>query len=203
MESEKIYQKFGDRYIADENTFIMGIDRRITAKIAERFESKVILETCTGAGFTTIALAKVAEQIFSIDISKTNQNQAKQNLMISGLLNKVDLIIGSSLDEKLLKSFSNIDAAFLDPDWAVTGEDHIYRFKYSNTKPPADLLLDTIFRLTKNVALVLPPYVNEDELVELPDHENQKIYLDGEFALICLYFGNLIQKSGKSSLIIE
>ena len=56
MKLEKIYIKFGDNYLADENTFMMGIDFRITSKIAERFKNRTVLETCTGAGFTTISV---------------------------------------------------------------------------------------------------------------------------------------------------
>ena len=40
----------------------MGIDIRITSRIAKRFENRVVLETCTGAGFTTLSLAKAAKK---------------------------------------------------------------------------------------------------------------------------------------------
>jgi len=202
MDSKKIYKKFGDNYLADENTFIMGIDRRITSKIAERFRDRIILETCTGAGFTTISLAKVAKRVVSIDISNRNQSQAKNNIKKINLENKVDFILGSSLDDKILEQTTNINAAFLDPDWALTEDEHIYRFRNSKTRPPSDLLLNRILRITNNIAIVLAPFVNEDELVDLPVNEKQKIYLDGEFVLICLYFGELIQKIGESRLIL-
>jgi SAM-dependent methyltransferase len=202
MDLERIYKKFGDYYIANENTFIMGIDHRITKNIAQRFYGKKVLETCTGAGFSTIALAKKATDVITIDISEENQSQAKENIRISGLSNKVIFIQGNCLDNNIIGSFTNINAAFLDPDWAVTGSDHIYRFKNSNTKPPADLLLETISSITKNIALILPPFIKFEELSELPKFEMERIYLDGEFALICLYFGNLIRKVGESQINI-
>jgi tRNA1(Val) A37 N6-methylase TrmN6 len=202
MKQENIHKKFGDYYTANENTYIMGIDKRITKNISERFIGKIVLETCTGAGFTTMALAKVASKVISIDLSETNQNQAKENCKIAGCLNKIEFIVGNSLDEKFIHSFKSIDAVFLDPDWAVTGENHVYKFKNSNTKPPADLLLEKVLRITKNIALILPPFINEDELSELSDCEIQKIYLEGEFALLCLYFGNLIKKKGQSKISI-
>ena len=49
----------------------------------------------------------------------------------------------------IMKNFNKIDAAFIDPDWADTGPDHVYRFTNSNTIPPADLLLNKTFQLTK------------------------------------------------------
>ena len=180
----------------------MGIDHRITKKIAKRFYRKKVLETCTGAGFSTISFAKEASKVITIDINEENQSQAKENIRIAGLSDKVNFILGNSLDNDVIGSLTNINAAFLDPDWAVTGPDHIYRFKNSNTKPPADLLLETIFKITKNVALILPPFIKLEELSELKDYEIERIYLDGECALVCLYFGNLIRKVGESLLII-
>jgi len=202
MDSKKIFEKFGDYYLANEDTFMMGIDLRITSKIAERFKNKNVLETCTGAGFTTISLAKYANKVISIDINKENQDQAKHNLMMSGNENKVDFILGNSLDENILKQASNINAAFLDPDWAILDDNHVYKFKNSNTKPKSDLLFHTIYKITKNIALILPPFVNEDELSDLPANERQKIHLDGELALICIYFGDLIQKNGETNLFL-
>ncbi len=118
-------------------------------KSRERFTDSIVLETCTGAGFTTIALARTAKKVFTVDISEKNQDQARQNAKTAGCSNNIEFIIGDSLDKILLESFKNIDSAFLDPDWAVTGEDHIYKFKNSNTKPPADLLLENIFQINK------------------------------------------------------
>ena len=92
MNLEEIYKKFGDNYLADGKTFMMGIDIRITSKIAERFKNRTVLETCTGAGFTTISLAKVAKKVISIDISELNQDQAKYNIKLAGSENKLALI---------------------------------------------------------------------------------------------------------------
>jgi tRNA1(Val) A37 N6-methylase TrmN6 len=200
MDSKQIINKFGDNYLADEDTFIMGIDRRITSKIAERFQNRIVLESCTGAGFTTISLANVAKKVVTIDISEKNQTQARYNIKKAGLENRVNFILGNSLDDKILNQTKNIDAAFLDPDWALTENQNTYRFRNSNTKPESDVLLNKILKITKNIAIVLAPFVNEDELIDLPIFEKQKIFLDGEFALICLYFGELIQNIGETSL---
>ena len=65
-----IREKFGDDYIADERTFIMGIDQRFTRHFAERFIDLNILETCTGAGFTTISLARTAKHVITVEIDE-------------------------------------------------------------------------------------------------------------------------------------
>ena len=57
MDAKAIRDKFGDDFIATDLTFKMGMHHRFTAHIAERFRGGKVLETCTGAGFTTIFLA--------------------------------------------------------------------------------------------------------------------------------------------------
>ena len=204
MDTNRIKEKFGDFYIANENTFKMGIDKKITNIISERFKDRTVLETCTGAGFTTISLAAFATHVYSIEINQNHQEQAIQNINKAGLSDKVTFILGDVMDEKLLNNLPEINSAFLDPDWADTKRsNHIYRFKNSNTHPPADILLKTILRLTKNVALVLSPLVDVNEFSDIPSHELQRIFLGSEHALYCLYFGELANYIGETELRVN
>ncbi|MCK5020760.1 MAG: hypothetical protein KAS32_27310 [Candidatus Peribacteraceae bacterium] len=198
MNLNEIQKKFGGDYIADERTFIMGIDQRFTAHFAKRFRGLNVLETCTGAGFTTLSLARTAKHVFTVEIDQSHQEQAISNVEKAGLLTHVSFIHGSILDQSLLDNLSSVNAAFIDPDWADTQPDHQYRFMNSNTLPPADALLARIFRITKNVALVLPPRVDVHEFYQLPVNEREKLYLDGSHELYCLYFGELIKRTGET-----
>ncbi len=200
MDADTIRAKFGDDYIADERTFLMGIDRRLTRHIAERFRSRRVLETCTGAGFTTIALARAAAHVVTVEISPEHQEQARQNLAKARLLDRVTFVLGDILDERVWAGLPPFDAAFLDPDWAVTGPGHVHRFVRSTTRPPADALLARILRATGNVALVLPPQLDIHELDALPAHERQKLSLDGSHELYCLYFGDLAASTLETEL---
>jgi SAM-dependent methyltransferase len=191
MNPNAIREKFGDDYIADDRTFLMGIDQRFTAHMAERFRGRRVLETCTGAGFTTIALARVAARVITVEIDPRHQDQAKKNLQRAGLLSSLTFVSGSILDPNILAGLPPFDTAFLDPDWAITGADHVYRFIHSNTQPPSDTLLKTILELTENVAIVLPPFLDKRELAGLPPNECQKLYLGESHELYCLYFGDL------------
>lgn len=202
MNSNAIREKFGDDYLADERTFIMGIDHRFTDHFAERFKGLNVLETCTGAGFTTISLARTANSVFTIEINKSNQEQAIYNVEKAGLSTHVSFVHGNILDQGLLSNFSSVDAAFIDPDWAATGPDHVYRFINSNTKPPADTVLNKIFKITENVAIVLPPFIDVREFSNLPEHEREKLYLGESHELFCLYFGNLIESYGETEFRI-
>ncbi len=203
MDSNAIRRKFGGDFEADERTFRMGIDRRFTRLMAERFAYPTILETCTGGGFSTLALAAVAGRVVSVEIDPRHQEQARNNLERAGLLHKVTLVLGDALDHALLEGHLPVDAAFLDPDWAVTGPDHLYRFQDSNTEPPADLLLHRTLSLTRNVGLVLPPFVDAKEYGGLPPHERQEMYLDGSHELTCLYFGDLAREIGVTERRVE
>ncbi len=193
MNPDIIREKFGGDYVADENTFIMGIDQRFTSHFAERFVGLNVLETCTGAGFTTISLARTAKHVYTVEIDQSNQKKAISNIESAGVSPKVSFVRGSILDSEILKGLPPVDAAFIDPDWAVTGPDHTYRFIQSNTKPPADSLLKKILEITEDIAIVLPPFIDVNEFSDLPIHERENLYLNGNHELFCLYFGKLIR----------
>ena len=195
---DSIREKFGDDYIASEQTFIMGIDQRFTQYFARRFKGLTVLESCTGGGFTTLSLAKTARHVFTVEINPVTREQAGKNLARAGLDYKVSFLSGDVMDPATLKDLPHMDAAFLDPDWAVTSADHVYRFRNSNTQPPADALLDRVFGITGNIGLVLPPFIPVEEFNHLPDHEHQRLYLGDELALFCLYFGDLMEVCGET-----
>jgi 16S rRNA G966 N2-methylase RsmD len=198
MNRNEIRKKFGGDYIANEQTFNLGSDHRFTYHFAERFEGMQVLETCTGAGFTTIPLARRVKYVYTVEIDLNHQKQAIANVEIAGLQSHVSFIHGDILDETILTNIPLVDGAFLDPDWVVAGPDHVYRFKNSNTQPPADVLLNKISELTENIALVLPPYIDTDEFRELPRHERESLYLGESHELFCLYFGELIRTPGET-----
>lgn len=198
MDPGAIRAKFGQDYIANERTFVMGIDRRFTAEMADRFHNRRVLETCTGGGFTTIALARAAAHVITVEIDPAHQAQARRNLATAALLDRVTFVLADVMDEKTWRGLPPVDAAFLDPDWAVTGPDHVHRFVRSSTRPPADALLERTFSATGNVALVLPPSLDIRELDTLPPHERQKLYMDQRHELYCLYFGNLTSSLGET-----
>jgi hypothetical protein len=196
MDSNKIRRKFGDDYEATDNLYTMGIDRRFTEYIARRYENKLVLESCTGGGFTTISLARAARHVFTYEIDPLHQSIAQKNIAIAGLEEKVTLILGDVLDSETVDQSVEYDAALLDPDWAVSGDNHIFKFKNSNTRPPADILLNYISELTPNIALILPPFIDISELNSLPEHELQSLYIGDEHVLYCVYFGDLIVTTG-------
>jgi 16S rRNA G966 N2-methylase RsmD len=191
-----IRAKFGDDYTATEHTYRLGIDRRFSSHFSERFVGRHVLETCTGAGFSTLALARVATCVVTVEIEEGHLRQARANIEKAGLLSKVTFVAGDVLAEGVLDSCGCFDSAFLDPDWAATGPEHIYRFCNSNMHPQADTLLLRIRERTSDVALILPPHLDVAELQVLPPHERELLFLGQSHELSCLYFGGLARASG-------
>jgi tRNA1(Val) A37 N6-methylase TrmN6 len=203
MNPQAVREKFGNDFVADDHTFKLGIDQRFTKHIAHRFRSRKVLETCTGAGFTTVSLARVASHVTTVEINPSHQEQARENVKIAGFIDNVTFISGDILDDGTLKKLPPIDAAFIDPDWADTDSGHEYHFINSNTRPPADVLLDRIFRITENIALVLPPYINTREFEGLPKNECELLYLWENHELYCLYFGEFISTLGETEFRVK
>ena len=198
MDKDMIFNKFGEYYFADDMTFLMGIDIRFADHLAFRMKDRIVLETCTGGGFTTIALANYANHVYTVEIDSLRIKDAERNAEIAGVENKITFINNDILSKEIDKAIPDIDAAFLDPDWAVSGPDHEYRFRNSNTRPPSDLLLNLIFLKTKNVTLIQPPFIDPGEFKHLPPHECEKLYLNGQHELFCLHFGDLANIIGDS-----
>jgi len=198
MDKERIYKKFGGHYQADDMTYLMGIDIRFTDHLASRMKDRVVLETCTGGGFSTMSLAKYAKHVYTIEIDRLRMNDAKRNAEIAGVEKKITYINGDILSAEGDRLLPEINAAFLDPDWAVSGIEHNYRFIHSNTRPPSDVLLKAILLKTHNITLVQPPLIHPDEFKSLPPHELESLYLDGRHELYCLHFGDLLNIHGSS-----
>jgi len=200
--AEQIKNKFGACYIADDLTYKMGIDLRFSAHLALRFKDLVVLETCTGGGFSAISLARYASHVYTVEIDKSRMQVAKRNAKIAGVDQKITFINDDVLQIDFRKAIPKIESAFLDPDWADRGKNHIYRFINSNTQPPSDVLLCAIMSITPNITLIQPPYINSEEFNHLPPHECEQLYLGKSHELYCLHFGELIKFTGTSRYIV-
>ena len=196
MDRESIRAKFGADYSAQDDTFRMGIDVRFANHIADRFRGRIVLETCTGGGFTTIALARTAAHVFSVEIDPQRKKEAEKNAAIAGVGNNITFIRSDIFDVEIDSLGRKIDAALIDPDWADTGTAHVYRFVDSTTRPPSDWILEYLGDFTENITLVQPPLVEKREFDQLQPHELERLYLSGNHELSCLHFGQLLKTIG-------
>jgi 16S rRNA G966 N2-methylase RsmD len=202
MDREAIRSKFGADYSANDRTYQMGLDVRFANHLADRFKGRVVLETCAGGGFTTIALARKAEHVFSVEIDSERLFEAKRNAALAGVRGNITFIRADIFDVRIDSLDRQIDAALVDPDWADTGIEHVYRFEDSTTLPPSDWILDYLADYTENITLVQPPLVDEREYDSLPTHELERLYMSGNHELSCLHFGKLLRTVGKTEFRI-
>lgn len=196
MDEEIIQRKFGNKYIADDNTFKMGIDIRFTDHLASRFKNKIVLETCTGGGFSTIPLAKYAEHVYSFEIDERRIKDSVKNAEIADVREKVTFINDDIFNVKEYDFIKVVNSSFIDPDWAVTGAGHIYKFMNSNTQPPSDILFSFVYNITQNITLIQPPFIDRSEFLDLPKHEFESLYMNDNLELYCLHFGSLKYQNG-------
>ena len=196
MDRDAIRTKFGADYSATERTFRMGLDVRFANHLADRFKGKIVLETCAGGGFTTIALARKAEHVFSVEIDAERLMEAKRNAATAGVRGNITFIRADIFDVDIGSLDRQVDAAFVDPDWADTVVDHVYRFVDSTTLPHSDWILDYLADYTENITLVQPPLVDEREYEALLPHELERLYLSGNHELSCLHFGKMLRTIG-------
>ena len=196
MYKEKIIKKFGKEYQVDQDTFIMGIHYLLGERIAQRFKGhNVILDSCCGAGFMTVALAKYANQVIAIDINSQYLKQAKNNAKIAGIFPKVRFILGDVLNNDTLNKIPKINGAFLDPDWAIVEKlKTVHTSKLSGMQPPLDKLFAEIYKKTQNIAFRLPREANLSELGTFPPHKLEKVYLVNDFKFYVVYFGKLAKR---------
>ena len=202
MDREAVKAKFGADYSANDRTFRMGIDMRLASHIADRFAGRVVLETCAGGGFTTIALARRAAHVFSVEIDPERLAQARQNAAIARLGENITFIRADVFDLEIESLPGRIDAALVDPDWADGGVDHAYRFIDSTTLPPSDWILDYLADYTENISLVQPPFIDEHEFAHLLPHELERLHVSGNLELYCLHFGELARTIGTTDFRI-
>jgi 16S rRNA G966 N2-methylase RsmD len=182
---KKEYRKLGKNYNFNDNTLLYGITPRLGQHLAERFKEMCVLETCTGAGFLTIELAKVAKKVITVDISQEALDQAQYNATVENVESKITFLQGNILNQNILDKIPAVDGAILDPVW------NHQDLNLTQMSPPAYLLYETIKRRTENIALILPPNTDEKSLERFPEYEQEILYLDGMPALMCLYFGHL------------
>jgi 16S rRNA G966 N2-methylase RsmD len=201
IEKELIIKKFGGEYFVDKDTFHMGVHHLLANPIAERFVGhKIVLDSCAGAGFMAIPLSRCVEKVITVDKDLNHLEQAKMNAKIAGVSNKI-IFHNNDVLKTLGETFLSIDAAFLDPDWTLERDDkenHVTEL--SKMVPPADQLIEKVFKKTSNVCLRLPRTFDVQNLGINREKEIQSVFQDNKLKFFCVYFGDLIKEVGKSEL---
>lgn len=198
MEVFKVIEKFGGLYAGDNETYEKGTHFKSARKIAGRFSGKkLVLDACCGAGFVTIHLARDVEHVIAVDINADHIEQTRQNVKKEGLSSKVTTIHGDIMSPKVQEQVSEIDSAFLDPNWTPDGSVGTpHATSLSQMQPDGGLLFSNISKFTSNIAFRLPKEFDLNNLsvgsdFEIEEHRS----LNGKIKFFCAYFGDLKSKT--------
>ena len=131
-----------------------------------------------------------------LESSSKRQKEAERNVAIAKVGDNVTFIRSDIFDLKIDSLATRIDAALIDPDWADTGSNHVYRFLDSTTRPPSDWILEYLSDYTENITLVQPPFIDKRDFEHLFPHELEMLHLSGNHELYCLHFGELLRTIG-------
>ncbi len=202
MDRDSILKKFGQEFVVTDDTYIMGIHRLFGEKLGARFQGlHRVLDACSGAGFTALAIARVVDTVVAVDINPAHIQLARENVCIAGLESKVEFIEGDLTDDTLWDKIGDIDGAQLDPDWAPPGaHKKMHVSSLEEMSPPADVLLRCALSRTENISCRLPKTIELSELDSFPPHEIEKNYLNEKFCFYTVYFGKLIREIGITEL---
>jgi precorrin-6B methylase 2 len=139
----------------------------------------------------TIHLARVVDEVVAVDINPTHLKLAEANAERAGLKN-ITFILGDITNTEILNKIGNIDGAFLDPDWAKTGDSkEIHVTDLEGMVPNGRLLFNLISSLTPNIAYRLPKEIDKTKLIELPLFEEEVSSMNGKTKFYTFYFGDL------------
>lgn len=179
------FDGLGHGYQAPGSTLLYAISPRLGRHLAERFRGCTVLECCTGAGFLTIELAKIARHVVTVEIDKSYLRAAQHNAKLAGVGN-VTFIHGDVLDPQTLSKIPKLDAAILDPVWGDT---------LGEMCPPPDRLIPIVQSYTRHIAVILPPTADKNAIDSFSPDEIERLYLDDKLALVALYMGKLARQT--------
>lgn len=158
------------------------------AKRLAKFQPDTVIELGAGAGFQSNAFAKLVKNVIAVEIDKEKISRA--------VLDKnVTAIAGDALDPKVVEQITKLckgkTILFLDPQRPATSE----RRTLAEIKPDIQKILSTFGKITKEIAIEVPPHLSNEELDRLPRHEREYLSIDNVLNRLTLYFGELREEA--------
>ena len=176
--------------------FLQVTPQAIAEHIAMRLSCDVVLDPFAGCGGNVIQLAMTCKQVIAIDIDPVKIRMAKHNAAIYGVANKIEWIVGNSID--LLPSL-RADVVFLSPPWG--GVDYsrtCFSLNDMRVKGVSGLdLFAKVRKVSKNIAYYLPrgtPTAVLEALTPGEPVECENIFLNKQLKVVTAYYGDLVAR---------
>jgi 23S rRNA G2445 N2-methylase RlmL len=129
------------------------------------------------------------ERVYGVDIKKSRIEKARHNAKLYGVEKKTKFIVGSVLDEKILKNIK-AEVAVLDPGWRLP-DALPYSFVPSirDTQPNLKKLFDlTKKNITPNIVLRIPPNFTQSMIKCFGVCRIENIITEGKVRFKIAYF---------------
>ncbi|OWZ16839.1 Trimethylguanosine synthase [Phytophthora megakarya] len=189
-----LFEKFEDGIQLDHESWYSVTPQVIAEHIAKRLACDIVVDPFAGCGGNVIQLAMTCKQVIAIDIDPEKIRMAKHNAAIYGVANKIEFIIGNSID---ILPRLKADAVFLSPPWGGV--------KYSRKSfSLEDMLVKGVsgqdlfamaHKVSKNIAYYLPRGTPSEDLEALTPGEPvecEKIFLNKQLKVVTAYYGDLV-----------
>lgn len=164
---------------------------------AKRLKCNIIADIGCGVGFQAFSLAKTCKKVYAIDIDKDKLKRSKNNAKILGLKNII-FIHGDALDPQVVKTVSDTQVVFCDPQRPPQEKER----NIQQISPNINKLLSTYSAITSKIAIEFPPQIKESQIKEIPyDCEQEYLSMDGALNRLTLYFNELKQAS-RSAVVL-
>ncbi|KAL3666042.1 hypothetical protein V7S43_008835 [Phytophthora oleae] len=194
LQRHVLFDRFEDGIQLDHESWYSVTPQAIAEHIAKRLACDVVVDPFSGCGGNVIQLAMTCKRVIAIDIDPEKIRMAKHNAEIYGVADKIEFIIGNSIDilPRLMA-----DAVFLSPPWGGV--------KYSRKRfSLEDMLVKGVSGLnlfakarqvSKNIAYYLPKGTPMEDLTALTPGEPvecEKIFLNKQLKVVTAYYGDLV-----------
>ncbi len=195
MTKEKQIHSNQDSLNLTEEDIRWGTPEAVANYRAKRLSCNTIVDLCCASGFQSFAFAKTCKKVIAIDLDPQKIARAKENAKTLNIKN-IEFHVGDVLEPHIIKLAIGADIIFCDPERLESEPKRTIDTIIPNIKE----LLEEYQKITQNIAIELPPLLEQDEINTLrPNFKNLKpqsfekeyITYQGRTNRLTLYFGSL------------
>lgn len=162
--------------------------KRVADYRAKRLSCTRIADLCCGIGSQSIAFSKTCKEVLAVEIDKRKIEYARMN----DKEKKVKFIQGDVLSENTKKEVNEFkpDIIFCDPERLKSESVRIL----GSIKPSLIKIFEFYSKVTKNIAIEIPPQMNLKQLEELKkfgEFEAEYLSFNNKLNRMTVYFNDL------------
>jgi 16S rRNA G966 N2-methylase RsmD len=180
------------RLFYNEDDLRWATNELVARHRAERLKCDAIVDIGAGIGFQTTEFAKKCKKVYAIEIDERKIENAKRNANTLKIKN-IDFIQGDALLDDVISKIDSADIIFCDPERQPQEDSR----NINSIKPDIKKLIEKYSKLTKNIAIELPPQIREIPF----ECEKEYVSIGGKLNRLTVYLGELKQ-SDKSAVVL-